>query len=40
MITALIRIASENQSVVDSKAWFVVFQTFMSIIFQADNKIR
>ena len=37
--TALIRIALENCSVVDSKAYFVAFKTVMSIIFRADYSI-
>ena len=33
---APIRIASENHSVVDSKAYLVAFKTFISIIFHAN----
>ena len=34
---ALICIASENHSFIDSKAYFVAVKTLMSIIFQADS---
>ena len=35
---ALICIASENRSFIDSKAYFVAVKTLMSIIFQTDSK--
>ena len=37
--TAPIRIASENYSVVDSKAYLVAFKTFVFIIFYANYSI-
>lgn len=37
--TAPIRIASENRSVVDSKAYFVAFKILMPIVFQAECSV-